>query len=231
MRNVTEIITEISFEREKFVVRNNRRAISPGSTSNCDSLRIAAKYKFERYRNVVLRHPRQWTVQILATLAIRPRERDYSIGRVESSGSLPPRAKIVRKRKRKKVKKGKKRTSTLAGVYRLIAIGTVDDRVGLLHDCDMSVRKWVQTPCVRQVDKPGTPVAAARGSRSCTPTMGGIPGPLASRVYHPPSSQQTPPQGYQGLPSRGNEPPQSPSPYSNLPYARPSMVIHDPVTP
>jgi len=85
--------------------------------------------------------------------------------------------------------------------------------------------------CVRQVDKPGTPVAAARGSRSCTPTMGGIPGPLPSRVYHPPSSQQTPPQGYQGLPSRGNEPPQSPSPYSNLPYARPSMVNHDPVSP
>lgn len=82
--------------------------------------------------------------------------------------------------------------------------------------------------CVRQVDKPGTPVAAARGSRSCTPTMGGIPGPLPSRVYHPPSSQQTPPQGYQGLPSRGNEPPQSPSPYSNLPYARPSMVNHEP---
>ena len=76
-----------------------------------------------------------------------------------------------------------------------------------------------------QIDKPGTPVAAARGSRSCTPTMGGLPGPLASRVYHPPSSQQTPPQGYQGLPSRGNEPPQSPSPYSNLPYARTSMVL------
>ncbi|XP_043674983.1 protein groucho-like isoform X2 [Vespula pensylvanica] len=80
-----------------------------------------------------------------------------------------------------------------------------------------------------QVDKPGTPVAAARGSRSCTPTMGGIPGPLASRVYHPPSSQQTPPQGYQGLPSRGNEPSQSPSPYNNLPYARPSMVTFDPI--
>ncbi|XP_014475909.1 PREDICTED: protein groucho-1-like isoform X4 [Dinoponera quadriceps] len=79
----------------------------------------------------------------------------------------------------------------------------------------------------KDVDKPGTPVAAARGSRSCTPTMGGIPGPLASRVYHPPSSQQTPPQGYQGLPSRGNEPPQSPSPYSNLPYARPSMLGFD----
>ncbi|KAK2583439.1 hypothetical protein KPH14_009415 [Odynerus spinipes] len=78
-----------------------------------------------------------------------------------------------------------------------------------------------------QVDKPGTPVAAARGSRSCTPTMGGIPGPLASRVYHPPSSQQTPPQGYQGLPSRGNEPPQSSSPYNNLPYARPSMLGFD----
>ncbi|GAB1868394.1 Groucho/TLE N-terminal Q-rich domain-containing protein [Camponotus japonicus] len=79
----------------------------------------------------------------------------------------------------------------------------------------------------KDVDKPGTPVAAARGSRSCTPTMGGIPGPLASRVYHPPSSQQTPPQGYQGLPSRGNEPPQSPSPYSNLPYARPSLLGFD----
>ncbi|XP_026829545.1 protein groucho isoform X2 [Ooceraea biroi] len=79
----------------------------------------------------------------------------------------------------------------------------------------------------KDVDKPGTPVAAARGSRSCTPTMGGIPGPLPSRVYHPPSSQQTPPQGYQGLPSRGNEPPQSPSPYSNLPYARPSMLGFD----
>ncbi|XP_018303185.1 protein groucho [Mycetomoellerius zeteki] len=78
----------------------------------------------------------------------------------------------------------------------------------------------------KDVDKPGTPVAAARGSRSCTPTMGGIPGSLA-RVYHPPSSQQTPPQGYQGLPSRGNEPPQSPSPYSNLPYARPSMIGFD----
>ncbi|XP_034195436.1 TLE family member transcriptional corepressor groucho isoform X6 [Osmia lignaria lignaria] len=78
-----------------------------------------------------------------------------------------------------------------------------------------------------EIDKPGTPVAAARGSRSCTPTMGGIPGPLASRVYHPPSSQQTPPQGYQGLPSRGNEPPQSPSPYSNLPYARTSMLGFD----
>ncbi|XP_076481853.1 TLE family member transcriptional corepressor groucho isoform X7 [Bombus vancouverensis nearcticus] len=79
----------------------------------------------------------------------------------------------------------------------------------------------------KDIDKPGTPVAAARGSRSCTPTMGGIPGPLASRVYHPPSSQQTPPQGYQGLPSRGNEPPQSPSPYSNLPYARTSMLGFD----
>ncbi|XP_017875178.1 protein groucho isoform X6 [Ceratina calcarata] len=79
----------------------------------------------------------------------------------------------------------------------------------------------------KDIDKPGTPVAVARGSRSCTPTMGGIPGPLASRVYHPPSSQQTPPQGYQGLPSRGNEPPQSPSPYSNLPYARTSMLGFD----
>ncbi|XP_076665545.1 TLE family member transcriptional corepressor groucho isoform X9 [Andrena cerasifolii] len=78
-----------------------------------------------------------------------------------------------------------------------------------------------------EIDKPGTPVAAARGSRSCTPTMGGIPGPLASRVYHPPSSQLTPPQGYQGLPSRGNEPPQSSSPYSNLPYARTSMLGFD----
>ncbi|XP_011688636.1 PREDICTED: LOW QUALITY PROTEIN: protein groucho-like [Wasmannia auropunctata] len=78
----------------------------------------------------------------------------------------------------------------------------------------------------KDVDKPGTPVAAAKGSRSCTPTMGCIPGSLA-RVYHPPSSQQTPPQGYQGLPSRGNEPPQSPSPYSNLPYARPSMIGFD----
>jgi len=108
------------------------------------------------------------------------------------------------------------------------AIGTVESLVRSRHS--ERLQKWVQTPCVRQVDKPGTPVAAARGSRSCTPTMGGIPGSLA-RVYHPPSSQQTPPQGYQGLPSRGNEPPQSPSPYSNLPYARPSMVIHDPVTP
>ncbi|KZC10187.1 Protein groucho, partial [Dufourea novaeangliae] len=77
----------------------------------------------------------------------------------------------------------------------------------------------------KDIDKPGTPVAAARGSRSCTPTMGGIPGPLASRVYHPPSSQQTPPPGYQDLPSRGNEPPQSSSPYSNLPYARTSMGL------
>jgi len=108
------------------------------------------------------------------------------------------------------------------------AICTIESLVRLRHS--ERLQKWVQTPCVRQVDKPGTPVAAARGSRSCTPTMGGIPGSLA-RVYHPPSSQQTPPQGYQGLPSRGNEPPQSPSPYSNLPYARPSMVIHDPVTP
>ncbi|XP_023289311.1 protein groucho-like, partial [Orussus abietinus] len=78
----------------------------------------------------------------------------------------------------------------------------------------------------KDVDKPGTPVAVARGSRSCTPTMGGIPGPLASRAYHPPSSQQTPPQGYQGLPSRGNEP-QSPSSYNNLSYARSSMLGFD----
>ncbi|XP_024938859.1 protein groucho isoform X15 [Cephus cinctus] len=85
-----------------------------------------------------------------------------------------------------------------------------------------------------EVDKPGTPVAAtaasaaaARGSRSCTPTLGGIPGPLAPRGYHPPLSQQTPPQGYQGLPSRGNEPPQSPSSYNNLSYARPSMLGFD----
>ncbi|XP_066599111.1 protein groucho-like isoform X7 [Prorops nasuta] len=76
------------------------------------------------------------------------------------------------------------------------------------------------------VDKPGTPVAAAaRGSRSCTPTMGGIPGPLASRAYHPPSSQQTPPQPYQALQSRANEPPQSPSSYNNLPYARPPSML------
>ncbi|XP_024938887.1 transducin-like enhancer protein 3-A isoform X21 [Cephus cinctus] len=86
----------------------------------------------------------------------------------------------------------------------------------------------------KDVDKPGTPVAAtaasaaaARGSRSCTPTLGGIPGPLAPRGYHPPLSQQTPPQGYQGLPSRGNEPPQSPSSYNNLSYARPSMLGFD----
>ncbi|XP_043276847.1 protein groucho isoform X2 [Venturia canescens] len=79
----------------------------------------------------------------------------------------------------------------------------------------------------KDIDKPGTPVAAARGSRSCTPTMGGIPGVLGSRVYHPPSSRQTPPQGYQGLPSRGNEPPQSPSSYSSLPYARSSMLGFD----
>ncbi|XP_046430483.1 protein groucho isoform X5 [Neodiprion pinetum] len=79
-----------------------------------------------------------------------------------------------------------------------------------------------------EIDKPGTPGAGARGSRSCTPTMGGIPGPLGPRGYHPPSSQQqTPPQGYQGLPSRGNEPPQSPSSYNNLPYARPPMLGFD----
>ncbi|XP_066599106.1 protein groucho-like isoform X2 [Prorops nasuta] len=78
----------------------------------------------------------------------------------------------------------------------------------------------------KDVDKPGTPVAAAaRGSRSCTPTMGGIPGPLASRAYHPPSSQQTPPQPYQALQSRANEPPQSPSSYNNLPYARPPSML------
>ncbi|XP_033225346.1 protein groucho-like isoform X8 [Belonocnema kinseyi] len=75
----------------------------------------------------------------------------------------------------------------------------------------------------KDIDKPGTPVVAARGSRSCTPTMGGIPGLLASRVYH----QQTPPQGFQGLPSRGNEPPQSPSSYNSLPYARSSMLGFD----
>ncbi|XP_046598850.1 protein groucho isoform X1 [Neodiprion lecontei] len=80
----------------------------------------------------------------------------------------------------------------------------------------------------KDIDKPGTPGAGARGSRSCTPTMGGIPGPLGPRGYHPPSSQQqTPPQGYQGLPSRGNEPPQSPSSYNNLPYARPPMLGFD----
>ncbi|XP_025074268.1 protein groucho-like [Pogonomyrmex barbatus] len=101
----------------------------------------------------------------------------------------------------------------------------VVDVANEVRDCP-SAKVGANTRCVRQVDKPGTPVAAARGSRSCTPTMGGIPGSLA-RVYHPPSSQQTPPQGYQGLPSRGNEPPQSPSPYSNLPYARPSMIGFD----
>ena len=128
----------------------------------------------------------------------------------------------------RRVRNETKRKDIAADMVSKFAIGMVESLVRLRHS--ERLQKWVQTPCVRQVDKPGTPVAAARGSRSCTPTMGGIPGSLA-RVYHPPSSQQTPPQGYQGLPSRGNEPPQSPSPYSNLPYARPSMVIHDPVTP
>uniref|UniRef100_A0A0C9RFM7 Gro_2 protein n=1 Tax=Fopius arisanus TaxID=64838 RepID=A0A0C9RFM7_9HYME len=72
----------------------------------------------------------------------------------------------------------------------------------------------------KDIDKPSTPVAAARGSRSCTPTMGPIPGALGSRVYHLPSSQQTALQGYQGLQSRGNETPQSPSSYNSLSYSR-----------
>ncbi|XP_071645118.1 protein groucho isoform X6 [Temnothorax longispinosus] len=100
-----------------------------------------------------------------------------------------------------------------------------EEKLGHESDAEKSDQDLV-VDVANEVDKPGTPVAAARGSRSCTPTMGGIPGSLA-RVYHPPSSQQTPPQGYQGLPSRGNEPPQSPSPYSNLPYARPSMIGFD----
>lgn len=79
----------------------------------------------------------------------------------------------------------------------------------------------------KDIDKPGTPLVGARGSRSCTPTLGGIPGPLASRVHHPTSSRQTPPQGFQGLPSRGNEPSQSPSPYNSLPYGRSSMLGFD----
>ncbi|XP_043474108.1 protein groucho-like isoform X9 [Leptopilina heterotoma] len=78
-----------------------------------------------------------------------------------------------------------------------------------------------------EIDKPGTPLVGSRGSRSCTPTLGAIPGPLASRVHHPPSSQQTPPQGFQGLPSRGNEPPQSPSPYNSLHYGRSTMLGFD----
>ncbi|KAK0161087.1 hypothetical protein PV327_009602 [Microctonus hyperodae] len=79
----------------------------------------------------------------------------------------------------------------------------------------------------KDTDKPGTPVMAPRGSRSCTPTMGAIPGALPSRVYHLPSSQQTPPQVYQGLQSRANEPPQSPSAYNSLPYSRTSILGFD----
>ncbi|XP_034946322.1 protein groucho isoform X2 [Chelonus insularis] len=77
----------------------------------------------------------------------------------------------------------------------------------------------------KDIDKPGTPMAP-KGSRSCTPTMGAILGPLTSRGYHQPS-QQTSPQGYQALQSRANEPPQSPSSYSSLPYARTSILGFD----
>ncbi|XP_063981921.1 protein groucho isoform X2 [Diachasmimorpha longicaudata] len=78
----------------------------------------------------------------------------------------------------------------------------------------------------KDIDKPSTPVAA-RGSRSCTPTMASIPGALGSRVYHLPSSQQTALQGYQGLPSRGSETPQSPSSYNSLSYSRASLLSFD----
>ncbi|XP_044588060.1 protein groucho-like isoform X2 [Cotesia glomerata] len=80
----------------------------------------------------------------------------------------------------------------------------------------------------KETDKPGTPVGLPSKSSpsSCTPTMGAILGPLTSRgVYHPASSQQTSPQGYQGLHSRGSEPPQSPSAYSNLSYSRTSSLL------
>ncbi|XP_046749231.1 protein groucho isoform X7 [Diprion similis] len=102
-----------------------------------------------------------------------------------------------------------------------------EEKLGHESDGEKSDQDLV-VDVANEIDKPGTPGAGARGSRSCTPTMGGIPGPLGPRGYHPPSSQQqTPPQGYQGLPSRGNEPPQSPSSYNNLPYARPPMLGFD----